>query len=254
MKLLIFDIDGTLTDTKAVDDDCFISAFLDEYKIELKNIDWSNFKNVTDYGLFIDIFNSSFNRNPTEADRLNFQRRFFEYLDNQLKSNPEKFKSVNGASSFIKYCLEHTNFKIAFATGGWHYSANLKLKAADIFNVGIPISSCDILFRRQDILLEAIEKSKHHYKTQTFDKIIYFGDGVWDYKTTCELEIEFIGVDITGDKKLEKLGVENILKDFADIVKVLSTVAKTTSVSPKTLVRKITRLKTVIKYDKRNTH
>jgi phosphoglycolate phosphatase-like HAD superfamily hydrolase len=229
MTLLIFDIDGTLTDTKAVDDDCFISAFLDEYNIELKNIDWSSFKNVTDYGLFIDIYNSSFKRNPTEANRLNFQRRFFEYLDNQLKLNPRQFKPVNGASNFIKYCLNYTDFKIAFATGGWHYSANLKLQAADIFNVGIPISSCDILFRRQDILLEAIEKSKHYYKIQTFDKIIYFGDGVWDYKTTSELEIEFIGVDITQDKKLEKLGVENILNDFADIIKVLSTVEKTTS-------------------------
>jgi phosphoglycolate phosphatase-like HAD superfamily hydrolase len=224
MTLLIFDIDETLTDTKEVDDDCFISAFLDEYKIALKNIDWTTFTNVTDYGLFLDIYSSAFNKKPTENDRLNFQRRFFEYLDIQLKSNPEKFKSVNGASNFINYCLEHTNFKIAFATGGWQYSANLKLQAADIFNVGIPISSCDILFRRQDILLEAIEKSKYHYKTKTFDKIIYFGDGVWDYKTTSELEIEFIGVDIKDDKKLERLGVENIINDFTDIAKVLSIV------------------------------
>lgn len=224
MTLLIFDIDGTLTDTKEVDDDCFISAFFDEYNIALKNIDWTTFTNVTDYGLFLDIYSSVFNKKPTENDRLNFQRRFFEYLDIQLKSNPEKFKSVNGASTFINYCLDHTNFKIAFATGGWQYSANLKLQAADIFNVGIPISSCDILFRRQDIILEVIEKSKHHYKTQTFDTIIYFGDGVWDYKTTSELEIEFIGVDINNDKKLERLGVKNIINDFTDIVKVLSIV------------------------------
>jgi phosphoglycolate phosphatase-like HAD superfamily hydrolase len=86
------------------------------------------------------------------------------------------------------------------------------------------MSSSDILFRRQNILLEAIEKSKHHYKTKTFDKIIYFGDGVWDYKTTSELEIEFIGVDIKDDKKLERLGVENIINDFTDIAKVLSIV------------------------------
>jgi phosphoglycolate phosphatase-like HAD superfamily hydrolase len=224
MTLLIFDIDGTLTDTKEVDDDCFISAFLDEYKIALKNIDWTTFTNVTDYGLFLDIYSSAFNKKPTENDRLNFQRRFFEYLDIQLKSNPEKFKSVNGASNFINYCLEHTNFKIAFATGGWQYSANLKLQAAKIFNSEIPMSSSDILFRRQNILLEAIEKSKHHYKTKTFDKIIYFGDGVWDYKTTSELEIEFIGVDIKDDKKLERLGVENIINDFTDIAKVLSIV------------------------------
>jgi phosphoglycolate phosphatase-like HAD superfamily hydrolase len=227
MTLLIFDIDGTLTDTKKVDDNCFFLAFLNEYKIELKNIDWATFTNVTDHGLFLDIYCSAFNKNPTEIDKINFQKIFFEYLDKQLKSNPEKFKSVNGASKFINYCLEHTNFKIAFATGGWQYSAKLKLQAADIKNSNIPMSSSDILFRRQDILLEAIEKSKHFYKTETFEKIVYFGDGVWDYKTTSELEIEFIGVDITEDKKLEKLGVENILNDFDDIVKVLSMIDKT---------------------------
>jgi beta-phosphoglucomutase-like phosphatase (HAD superfamily) len=117
MTLLIFDIDGTLTNTKDVDDYCFISAFFDEYKIELKNIDWSTFKNVTDYGLFIDIYNASFNRNPTKAEILKFQKRFFENLNSQLKSNPEKFKSVNGASNFIKYCLNHTNFKNSLCNG-----------------------------------------------------------------------------------------------------------------------------------------
>jgi hypothetical protein len=77
--------------------------------------------------------------------------------------------------------------------------------------------------------LDAIKKAKHHYKTKTFDNIIYFGDGVWDYKTTSELKIEFIGVDITNDKKLEKLGVKNILNDFANNVKIISTVEETTS-------------------------
>jgi beta-phosphoglucomutase-like phosphatase (HAD superfamily) len=50
MTLLIFDIDGTLTDTKGVDDHCFMSAFQDEYAVELHNIDWANFKNITDLG------------------------------------------------------------------------------------------------------------------------------------------------------------------------------------------------------------
>jgi beta-phosphoglucomutase-like phosphatase (HAD superfamily) len=52
MKLLIFDIDGTLTDTKRVDDECFINAFQDEYGVILTNTDWTTFVNVTDTGLF----------------------------------------------------------------------------------------------------------------------------------------------------------------------------------------------------------
>ena len=85
MTLLIFDIDGTLTDTKRVDDHCFIAAFQDEYQVVLQNIDWPNFKNVTDLGLFTDLFNAYFNKKPKKSEVKIFQKRFFSYLENALR-------------------------------------------------------------------------------------------------------------------------------------------------------------------------
>ncbi len=38
-----FDIDRTLTDTKNIDDKCFIAAFQDEFNVVLKNTEWSVF-------------------------------------------------------------------------------------------------------------------------------------------------------------------------------------------------------------------
>jgi phosphoglycolate phosphatase-like HAD superfamily hydrolase len=226
MTLLIFDIDGTLTDTKEVDDFCFLSVFQDEYKVEMSKVDWTTFTNVTDSGLFFDLYSSVFNKSPTENEKLNFQTKFFIYLDRQLQTATDKFKGVNGAANFVKHCSEREEYKIAFATGGWEYSAKLKLQAASIYYKNIPLSNCNYFYRRQDILMEAIEQSKQHYKTKEFDSVIYFGDGEWDYKTTCELQIPFIGVDINNDKKLNKLGVQDVINDFYDINEILNIIER----------------------------
>lgn len=227
MTLLIFDIDGTLTDTKEVDDHCFISAFKDEFSVELPSVDWATFTNVTDYGLFLDLYTSAFHANPSESDRFKFQTRFFDYLNRELSVNATKFKAVLGASKFMEHCLEQVNFKAAYATGGWGTSAKMKLTAASISYSNIPLSSCDHSYRRQDILLEAIEQSKRQYGIENFDSVVYFGDGEWDYKTTSELQIPFVGVDINNDKKLRKLGVPTIINDFTNITEIFSLLERT---------------------------
>jgi phosphoglycolate phosphatase-like HAD superfamily hydrolase len=74
--------------------------------------------------------------------------------------------------------------------------------------------------------MEAIEQSKQHYKIKKFDSVIYFGDGDWDYKTTSELQIPFIGVDINNDKKLNKLGVQDVINNFYDINEILNIIER----------------------------
>ncbi len=50
MRYVIFDIDGTLTDTKAVDDKCFIKAFDQTFGIDISNQKWEDLQHVTDWG------------------------------------------------------------------------------------------------------------------------------------------------------------------------------------------------------------
>jgi len=42
MNLAIFDIDGTLTETNAVDEICFVQAFADAHAITEINTNWRN--------------------------------------------------------------------------------------------------------------------------------------------------------------------------------------------------------------------
>jgi phosphoglycolate phosphatase-like HAD superfamily hydrolase len=214
MKLLIFDIDGTLTDTKQVDDACFISTFEKTYHTKLDNTDWASFENVTDLGLLRDLYFSKFGSLPNETEINRFRHLFLQNLQNALTKNPDRCKAVAGASDFIQFCAAQSTIKIAFATGGWSRTAQLKLTFANIFYDNIPFSSSDLHYRRQDILTNAIEQSKQQYQNKDFEKVIYFGDGVWDFKTTQSLKMPFIGVDIKKDNVLKNLGVKNIVDNF----------------------------------------
>jgi phosphoglycolate phosphatase-like HAD superfamily hydrolase len=217
MKLLIFDIDGTLTDTIGVDNECFISAFEDEFQVELTQTDWATFQNVTDAGLFQDLFESNFNKKPTLNEKETFQARFFEYLRLNLVNNPERFNEIRGAKKFIENCLQHYGIKVAFATGGWGTSAKMKLQASGIPYENLPLSCSDRFISRQEILTNAVEQSLRQHSTASFSEVIYFGDGVWDLKTTAELEIRFIGVDAKQDGKLKNLGATQVIKDFSEV-------------------------------------
>jgi beta-phosphoglucomutase-like phosphatase (HAD superfamily) len=57
MKLAIFDIDGTLTETNKVDNECFVKAFADSHNITGIETDWTRYKHVTDSGIALEIFN-----------------------------------------------------------------------------------------------------------------------------------------------------------------------------------------------------
>ena len=47
-NLAIFDIDGTLTNTNAVDDECFLRAIADVFELAVERLDWSDAPHVTD--------------------------------------------------------------------------------------------------------------------------------------------------------------------------------------------------------------
>ena len=67
MKLAVFDLDGTLTQTNAVDDICFILAFADA-GIDDLNDDWSEYQNITDSGVTHEAFLNWMGRTPTAEE------------------------------------------------------------------------------------------------------------------------------------------------------------------------------------------
>ena len=66
MKLAVFDLDGTLTATNAVDDACFVRALRIVFDIDLINTNWTAYSHVTDASVMA----VAFGENMTEIRNL----------------------------------------------------------------------------------------------------------------------------------------------------------------------------------------
>ncbi len=213
MKLLIFDIDGTLADTKKVDDQCFIQAFETCFDIDLSQQRWELLQNVTDWGITEEIILTNWNRLPNAVEYQKMKQLLVQKLKAAKESTPSLFQEVKGASSFFNHLKAQPNYAIGIGTGAWEESALVKLDAIGIDPSDIPFSNSNYFKTRAQITQHAIEQAKEKHNTN-FEKIIYFGDGEWDFKTCKQLGIPFIGIDILNDGKLKKLGAKTVFQNF----------------------------------------
>lgn len=217
MKLAIFDIDGTLTETNEVDNECFVKAFAASHQITDIETDWTKYKHVTDSGLVSEILNERLDRAPNEKDFLTFKSCFIENLNEFASKDETLFKEVSGAKAMLEKLSQEKSWSIALATGCYYNSAKLKLEKAKIEAKDFPIGTADDGVSREDILQMAVKKSLEKYRLEKFEKIVSIGDGVWDVRTAKNLSLNFIG--IASGKRAEVLreeGANYIIKNFAD--------------------------------------
>ncbi len=217
MKLAVFDIDGTLTETNEVDDECFVRAFATSHQITDIETDWTKYNHVTDSGIASEIINQRLGRSPKEEDFLTFKNRFIENLNEFASKDKTLFAEVSNAKAMLEKLSLEKDWAIALATGSFYDSAKLKLKKAIINIKDFPIATADDAVSREEILQTAIKKSLEKYGLTKFEKIISIGDGVWDVRTAKNLDLDFIG--IASGKRAEVLreeGANYIIKDFTD--------------------------------------
>jgi beta-phosphoglucomutase-like phosphatase (HAD superfamily) len=70
VTLVVFDLDGTLTRTCAVDGDCYLRAFDKSFGVKDVDDKWSEYEHVSDIGVMQEVFQSRFGRapDPTEIE------------------------------------------------------------------------------------------------------------------------------------------------------------------------------------------
>lgn len=215
MKLAVFDLDGTLTKTFAVDGDCFLQAFVDALGIDHVNSNWAEYEHVTDSGVTNEVFARKFGRLPEPTEVSRFIDRFVESL--QVRGNEGEVGEVPGATALLESFRAPSDWRPAIATGGWQRSARLKTRLAGIDADGIPAAFAEDGPSREAIVRTAIDRASFQYQQERFERIVSVGDAVWDVDTAKRLDLPFVGVE--RDERagqLSERGASHVLRDFLD--------------------------------------
>ena len=222
MKLVIFDIDGTLCYSKFVDDLCFINAFriaLD-YELTAEQAEWDKYKTATELGVVKEIL-TGLQRNADKSSINKVIDAYTAELEIQLNKNSNSFTVVHGAKELIDYLVKNMDCEPAIATGGFLKPALLKLSKLGFDIAGIELRSSDDFGSKQEMIKDIIRTHSKRTGNISIEKVVYIGDREYDYKTSMALGIDFVGIDFNGNGKLQKAGVKNVINNFEPIEKFL---------------------------------
>jgi len=209
MHLVMFDIDGTLVQSYDFDTQCFAQAVESVLGTRI-DTDWSNYTDVTDSGILNSILADS---GVTEADHPSVVHKvketFIALVDKHIETHG--VAEIPGAAQFIRMLADRSDTSLAFATGGWRETAQLKLAASGIETGNLPIASASDHHRRIDIMTSAQALAGE----ADYESITYFGDGPWDKSASANLGYRFILVG-------HRVHHQPAIRDYSDPESVLA--------------------------------
>lgn len=236
---VVFDVDGTLTGTTGVDDACLVGAW--ERVLGAKNVDtdWSRYAHSTDEGLTLEVCRKTLGRGPTHDEVARVKETFFGLLRERIGASAACCVAVRGAAELIG-ALRAKSWRVGIASGAWEESARIKLAAAgmDIAVRDLPGTFSHARTRVGDDA--GVPVTREEIVTGTLVKLgrwsggrnaaaVYVGDGVWDARAARALKIGFVGVRVDGrEDRLRAQGAERIVRDYADVARVLRMIEEET--------------------------
>jgi phosphoglycolate phosphatase-like HAD superfamily hydrolase len=217
-RLAIFDIDGTLTDTNSVEDECFDAAVTSVLGLAVECLDWSEAPHITDASLVQWLCEKYCHRSLRRAEAVAVQYRFVELLETQIQASPDRFQAIPGSSAALEY-LSETGWDVALATGCWSETARLKLRAAGLSAVEkFPFASVSDAMTRQEIMHLAASSASARTRRQVFSRIVSVGDAVWDVRAAASVGWPFVGIAV-GERALalRDAGAHAVLPDLSGV-------------------------------------
>ena len=201
MRLVIFDIDGTLTQTMKADGECFMRSLAEVCGFSDVHTDFSRCKYSTDSGVFHEIYESRTGRTPSPNEISRFRQR--------------SVRSGHGSVSIAFAFDGERRSSGCPATGAWRESACLKMASAGLCYDHYPAASSDDAMERESIIRLSIQRATERFGK--FDSVVYVGDGVWDACACRNLGTPFIGIATTHPAaRLAAEGAACMFSDFTD--------------------------------------
>lgn len=212
---LLFDIDGTLLFSNAIDSRCFAASYETVFGQPFPSIDWRQYPHVTDHVIFRTVFTQHFGRVASVEERQVFEDHYVARLETERQRRPEEFQEVPGAYQCWQHLQNDDRFVLGIATGGWRAPAQVKLGHVGIQPSPPYAGYANDMEQRDHILQSAIDLARAEHEISS---IVYIGDAIWDVKTTRQMGLPLIGIRRSGDHDvLLREGVKVVLSDYQDI-------------------------------------
>jgi phosphoglycolate phosphatase-like HAD superfamily hydrolase len=211
MKLVIFDVDGTLTETVQADEECFVQALREVFGFTDVDTDWASYPYCTDSGILETLCQQRLGRSPSGVEASSFQSHFLSLLILAAAAHP--FSPIAGAKDIILSLISSPTFVVSIASGAWECSARFKLANANLHFACIPAAFSDCAHSREAIMQASVARAAEFYSRPAFDDVVYVGDGLWDARASRNLGVSFVG--ISRDRvKVERLYAEGAVRVF----------------------------------------
>lgn len=182
---VIFDVDGTLVDSTAFDDELYGRAIRDVLGEVRIRAAWSDYENKTDTGILRELCRD--NGLDDQAHEGAVRYRFGQLVAAHL-AKPEICRPIAGGPLLFQELRKRVGLHVGIATGGWEHTALMKLRAAGYDLSGVLLASADDAFVRADILQFARDRLPRS------ERAVYVGDGEWDRQACESLGWSFVGI------------------------------------------------------------
>lgn len=207
---MVFDIDGTLTDSVEVHQEAFKKA-IKEIGLSETGPSFSEYLHHTDSYIVRTLYESTTGKPFDEPTKILFE----DILYREICKNDTR--EIEGAADFLKHLSHNTEFGVCFATGSLLKPAVWKLRQAGIDFEPSLLVTANHFEERENIVLKAIENAGEFYAAANFERIISWGDGLWDLKTAGLLALEFIGIGEKHKELLRQNGAVQLFTDFKQV-------------------------------------
>lgn len=187
----MFDIDGTLVDSHGVDGDLFARAIRRELGVQVDET-WQSYQQRTDSGVLEEVLvqnNILVDERSQACERV--KNCFIGFVQDYIARQPTGLAPIPGAPELIRTLRSKSEVVIAFATGGWRETAEMKLSSVGIEFEGLPFATSSDATARAEIMRLAEQQAGMF---GSFTRRTYFGDAPWDKKASADLGYDFLAV------------------------------------------------------------
>ncbi len=215
MHFIIFDLDGTLTQTYYAQDKSFMRALGRFIPVESDYPYWKECVHLTDEAVFQQVFLQITGRAATEEDKAKMQDQFLVELMHKFKHTPGFFDPIPGAQRFIKELKQDPQVVLGVSTGGWEKIARFKLELAGYNVAEFHLIGSDAHPDKYSFTKTLIERVGQQHD---FKQITYIGDSLYDYESAKALGLSFIGIDYLETGQFNNHLHLPIYSDFRDVI------------------------------------